>query len=240
MVQARRASRTGRSSPGAVLLAGSYSFEQKVTVEWERELAVDEFGGLLSPLLAEPRTFAAIRAYISGALKGAIRPCRPARSASIACPAAPCGRRWTPWSRPGGSPRSSCRARASGCGRDGSAHADADVVRLRTLRGQRRSGRRRLGGTALAAITLRGRANSPAGGVDHDEPDLSQRGIRGALGQGPRRDGTPRLRDRRHLVAGRELLRPVRQPAVAGQPLFGAPRPDAPTTTSGRGGATMR
>ncbi len=70
MVQARRASRTGRSSPGAVLLAGSYSFEQKVTVEWERELAVDEFGGLLSPLLAEPRTFAAIRAYISGALKG--------------------------------------------------------------------------------------------------------------------------------------------------------------------------
>ena len=70
MVQARRASRAGRSSPGAVLLAGSYSFEQKVTVEWERELAVDEFGGLLSPLLAEPRTFAAIRAYISGALKG--------------------------------------------------------------------------------------------------------------------------------------------------------------------------
>ena len=70
MAQARRASRAGRSSPGAVLLVGSYSFEQKVTVEWERELAVDEFGGLLSPLLAEPRTFAAIRAYISGALKG--------------------------------------------------------------------------------------------------------------------------------------------------------------------------
>ena len=70
MAQARRARRAGRPNPDAVLLAGSYSFEQKVTVEWERELAVDEFGGLLSPLLAEPRTFAAIRAYISGALKG--------------------------------------------------------------------------------------------------------------------------------------------------------------------------
>ena len=69
MVQARRASRTGRSSPGAVLLAGSYSFEQKVTVEWEKQLALHELDALLVPLLAEPRSFAEIRAYVSGALR---------------------------------------------------------------------------------------------------------------------------------------------------------------------------
>ncbi|MDE0389263.1 MAG: hypothetical protein OXI75_11250 [Rhodospirillales bacterium] len=72
MAQARRASRAGwagRPSPDAVLLAGSYSFEQKVTVEWEKPLALDEFEKLLAPLLAEPRSFAEIRAYVSGALR---------------------------------------------------------------------------------------------------------------------------------------------------------------------------
>ena len=69
MAQARRARRAGRPSPDALLLAGSYSFEQKITVEWETSLALDEFDGLLAPILAEPRSFAEIRAYVSGALK---------------------------------------------------------------------------------------------------------------------------------------------------------------------------
>ena len=69
MAQARRVRRTGRRSPDAVLLAGSYSLEQKITVEWEVQLALDEFDGLLAPILAEPRSFAEIRAYVSGALK---------------------------------------------------------------------------------------------------------------------------------------------------------------------------
>ena len=70
MAQARRASRTGRQGREAVLLQGSYSFEQKVTVEWERHLELGAIDELLSSILTEPRTFAAIRAYISGALKG--------------------------------------------------------------------------------------------------------------------------------------------------------------------------
>ena len=70
MAQARRARRAGRPSPDAVLLEGSYSFEQKITVEWETSLAHDELDGLLAPILAEPRSFAEIRAYMSGALKG--------------------------------------------------------------------------------------------------------------------------------------------------------------------------
>ena len=69
MAQARRARRSGPPGPDAVLLAGSYSFEQKVTVEWETQLAPDAFDALLAPLLAEPRSFAEIRAYVSGALK---------------------------------------------------------------------------------------------------------------------------------------------------------------------------
>lgn len=69
MAQARRARRVGPPSPDAVLLAGSYSFEQKVTVEWESSLALDEFDGLLAPILADPRKFAEIRAYVSGVLK---------------------------------------------------------------------------------------------------------------------------------------------------------------------------
>ena len=69
MAQARRAKRSGPLGPDAVLLAGSYSFEQKVTVEWERPLALDEFDELLAPILVEPRTFADIRTYVSGALK---------------------------------------------------------------------------------------------------------------------------------------------------------------------------
>ena len=69
MVQARRASRTGRQGRDAVLLQGSYSFEQKVTVEWETPLAPDELDALLAPILAEPRSFAEIRAYVSGALR---------------------------------------------------------------------------------------------------------------------------------------------------------------------------
>ena len=69
MAQARRARRAGRPGPDAVLLAGSYSFEQKVTVEWEKPLTLDQFAALLAPILAEPRSFADIRAYVSGTLK---------------------------------------------------------------------------------------------------------------------------------------------------------------------------
>ena len=69
MAQARRARRAGRPGPDAVLLAGSYSFEQKITVEWEKPLTLDEFETLLAPLLAEPRSFSEIRAYVSGALR---------------------------------------------------------------------------------------------------------------------------------------------------------------------------
>ena len=69
MAQARRARRGGRPGPDAVLLEGSYSFEQKITVEWERPLALDQFERLVAPILAEPRTFADIRTYLSGALK---------------------------------------------------------------------------------------------------------------------------------------------------------------------------
>ena len=70
MAQARRARRAGPPSADAILLEGSYSFEQKITVEWETALALDELDGLLAPILAEPRSFAEIRAYVSGALKG--------------------------------------------------------------------------------------------------------------------------------------------------------------------------
>ena len=70
MAQARRARRAGPPSPDAILLDGSYSFERKITVEWETALALDELDGLLAPILAEPRSFAEIRAYASGALKG--------------------------------------------------------------------------------------------------------------------------------------------------------------------------
>ena len=68
MAQARRASRTGRQDREAVLLQGSYSFEQKVTVEWERHLELGAFDELLSSILTELRSFAEIRAYVSGAL----------------------------------------------------------------------------------------------------------------------------------------------------------------------------
>ena len=70
MAQARRARRAVRPSPDAVLLAGSYSFELKITVEWETSLGLDAFDGLLAPILTEPRAFEEIRAYVSGALKG--------------------------------------------------------------------------------------------------------------------------------------------------------------------------
>ena len=69
MAQARRTRRAGRPGPDTVLLAGSYSFEQKVTVEWETPLALDAFEELLAPILAEPRSFHEIRTYVSGALK---------------------------------------------------------------------------------------------------------------------------------------------------------------------------
>ena len=69
MAQARRARRAGPPSPNALLLEGSYSFEQKITVEWETSLALDELDGLLAPILAEPRSFAELRAYVSGVLK---------------------------------------------------------------------------------------------------------------------------------------------------------------------------
>ena len=67
MAQARRARRAGQPSPDAVLLEGSYSFEQKITVEWETALALDELDGLLAPILAEPRSFAEIRVLMSRA-----------------------------------------------------------------------------------------------------------------------------------------------------------------------------
>ena len=69
MAQARRASRAGPPGADAVLLAGSYSVELKVTVEWEKPLALAEFDALLAPILTEPRPFADIRAHLSGALK---------------------------------------------------------------------------------------------------------------------------------------------------------------------------
>ena len=69
MAQARRARRAGGRSPDAILLVGSYSFEQKITVEWETAFALDELDALLAPILVAPRSFAEIRAYISGALK---------------------------------------------------------------------------------------------------------------------------------------------------------------------------
>ena len=69
MAQARRVRRAGRSNSDAVLLEGSYSFEQKITVEWEKPLALDAFDALLAPILAESRSFAEIRTYVSGALK---------------------------------------------------------------------------------------------------------------------------------------------------------------------------
>ena len=69
MAQARRARRAVRPSPDAVLLAGSYSFELKITVEWEWSLGLDEFDGLLAPILTEPRKFVEIRAFVSSALK---------------------------------------------------------------------------------------------------------------------------------------------------------------------------
>ena len=71
MAQARRARRAGRPGPDAVLLAGSYSFEQKVTVEWEKALALDEFEEILAPILTEPRSFIDIRTHVSGTLKEA-------------------------------------------------------------------------------------------------------------------------------------------------------------------------
>ena len=69
MAQAYRTSRIGRLDRHGVPLEGSYSFEQKITVEWERQLGLDEFDGLLSPILAEPRAFAEISTFVSGALR---------------------------------------------------------------------------------------------------------------------------------------------------------------------------
>ena len=69
MAQARRARRAVRPSPDAVLLAGSYIFELKITVEWKTSLGLDELDGLLAPILTEPRRFVEIRAYVSSALK---------------------------------------------------------------------------------------------------------------------------------------------------------------------------
>lgn len=69
MAQARRARRAGRPSPGGVLLAGSYSFEQKVTVEWEMQLDIDELAALLAPFLVEPRPFTDIWTYASAVLR---------------------------------------------------------------------------------------------------------------------------------------------------------------------------
>ena len=70
MAQARRVRRIDRQYHEGVLLEGSYSFEQKITVEWERQFELDAFDELLSPILAEPRSFAEIRAHVSGVLRG--------------------------------------------------------------------------------------------------------------------------------------------------------------------------
>ena len=69
MAQARRTRRSGRQCRDGVLLEGSYSFERKITVEWETPLELDEFERLLAPFLTEPRSFAEIRTYASGALR---------------------------------------------------------------------------------------------------------------------------------------------------------------------------
>ena len=53
----------------AVLLDGCYCMEQKITVEWEKEIARNEFGRLLAAILTEPRSFGQIRTYVSGMLK---------------------------------------------------------------------------------------------------------------------------------------------------------------------------
>ena len=69
MARAYRTRRAGGETRHAVPLQGSYSLEQKITVEWERGLALDEFDALLAPILAEPRSFAELRIFVSGALK---------------------------------------------------------------------------------------------------------------------------------------------------------------------------
>ena len=69
MAQARRARRAVRPGPDAVLLEGSYIFELKITVEWKTSLGLNEFDGLLAPILTEPRKFVEIRAFVSSALK---------------------------------------------------------------------------------------------------------------------------------------------------------------------------
>ena len=50
-------------------LNGCYCMEQKITVEWEKEFALGEFGQLLAALVTEPRAIGQIQTYVSGMLK---------------------------------------------------------------------------------------------------------------------------------------------------------------------------
>ncbi len=51
------------------MLRGTYSMEQKITVEWENEIELDSFYELLERVLSEPRSFRVLRAHVSGCLK---------------------------------------------------------------------------------------------------------------------------------------------------------------------------
>jgi DNA-binding transcriptional ArsR family regulator len=43
--------------------------EQKITVEWQRDLELGELARLVAGILTEPRSFGEIRSYLSGRLK---------------------------------------------------------------------------------------------------------------------------------------------------------------------------
>ncbi len=81
MAQAYRAIKVGkrRAPPGVVLLDGSYSMEEKITVEWEREITLDALAALLADFLAEQRSFAEIRTYLSGVLRNSDQTLPPGR-----------------------------------------------------------------------------------------------------------------------------------------------------------------
>ena len=63
----------------AVRLDGCYCMEQKITVEWEKEFALDEFDRLLAAILVEPRSFRQIQTYVSGMVKESDRDLPPGK-----------------------------------------------------------------------------------------------------------------------------------------------------------------
>ncbi|MCZ6720283.1 MAG: hypothetical protein V3V17_07005 [Alphaproteobacteria bacterium] len=80
MAQAHRVrkSRRRKATPAAessaataniVGLSGTYTMEQKITVEWDLEMPSSEFKRLLARILTEPRSFREIHSYVSGRLK---------------------------------------------------------------------------------------------------------------------------------------------------------------------------